>query len=203
MEDKLSLKRAAATRRRNGGGRMDGFLQAMSNLLEHMVLVASLERADCPGTPTRFHGVSPPTISIYHYLQRVEAHFRCSSECFVIALIYIHRLLKTQGPNFVVSMCAIHRVILTAVVLAAKFFDDRYYSNRFYAAVGGVRTKELNALEADFLRLINWNLHTSPQEYESYRMSVWSSVEPTMLPLSSSPPPPEMLINLIKVAYGS
>lgn len=47
------------------------------------------------------------------------------------------------------------RVILTAVVLAAKFFDDRYYSNRFYAAVGGVRTKELNALEADFLRLIS------------------------------------------------
>lgn len=65
MEDKLSLKRAAATRRRNGGGRMvsiilyaaagvrtcdlpqDGFLQAMSNLLEHMVLVASLESADC------------------------------------------------------------------------------------------------------------------------------------------------------------
>lgn len=74
----------------------DGFLHALSNLLEHMVLVATLEGVDCelfsplekqsllvippcssaPGTRTRFHGISPPSISIYHYLQRVESHFR-------------------------------------------------------------------------------------------------------------------------------
>ncbi|KAF4706577.1 mitochondrial peripheral inner membrane protein [Perkinsus olseni] len=180
---------------------MDGFLRALSNLLEHIVLVATLDGVDCPGTRTRFHGVSPPSISIYHYLRRVESHFRCSSECFVIALIYIDRLLKTQGPNFVVTMCAIHRVILTSVVLAAKFFDDRYYSNRFYAAVGGVRTKELNALETDFLRLINWNLHTFPEEYEAYRMSVWTSAPSELTPPLTPPPPlstpQELIINLI------
>lgn len=119
-----------------------------------------------------------------------------------------------------------HRVILTSVVLAAKFFDDRYYSNKFYAAVGGVRTKELNALEAEFLRLISkpypdvrvlvcifittvsdWNLHTLPEEYEAYRMSVWSSstsVELALPPLSSSlSTPPGLMISLIKVAYSS
>ncbi|KAF4659591.1 mitochondrial peripheral inner membrane protein [Perkinsus olseni] len=185
---------------------MDGFLRALSNLLEHIVLVASLDGVDCPGTRTRFHGVSPPSISIYHYLRRVESHFRCSSECFVIALIYIDRLLKTQGPNFVVTMCAIHRVILTSVVLAAKFFDDRYYSNRFYAAVGGVRTKELNALEADFLRLINWNLHTFPEEYEAYRMSVWTSAPSELTPPLTPPPlstPQELIINLIGARASS
>ncbi|EER19884.1 G1/S-specific cyclin PCL5, putative [Perkinsus marinus ATCC 50983] len=208
MRDKLSFKGASNSgNSQSFSSPMDGFLHALSNLLEHMVLVATLEGVDSPGTRTRFHGISPPSISIYHYLQRVESHFRCSSECFVIALIYMDRLLKTQGPNFVVTMCAIHRVILTSVVLAAKFFDDRYYSNKFYAAVGGVRTKELNALEAEFLRLINWNLHTLPEEYEAYRMSVWSSstsVELALPPLSSSlSTPPGLMISLIKAPRAS
>jgi hypothetical protein len=30
---------------------------------------------------------------------------------------------------------------------AAKFFDDSYYNNAFYAKVGGVPAWEINALE--------------------------------------------------------
>eukprot|EP00923_Selenidium_pygospionis_P002044 GHVN01003155.1.p1 GENE.GHVN01003155.1~~GHVN01003155.1.p1 ORF type:complete len:158 (+),score=2.00 GHVN01003155.1:500-973(+) len=57
-------------------------------------------------------------------------------------------------------------------MLAAKFFDDVYYSNAFYARVGGVKTREINVLETHFLSLINYQLFVSPQEYDQYRKQV-------------------------------
>jgi hypothetical protein len=62
-------------------------------------------------------------------------------------------------------------------MLAVKFFDDVYYSNAYYAKVGGIRTKEVNALETQFLRLIDWRLHVSPKEYDQYRNHVYQAVQ--------------------------
>jgi len=62
-------------------------------------------------------------------------------------------------------------------MLAVKFFDDVYYSNAYYAKVGGVKTKEVNTLEQHFLRLIDWQLAVTPQEYEQYRNQVFAAVQ--------------------------
>jgi len=34
-----------------------------------------------------------------------------------------------------------------SVMLAAKFFDDQYFNNAYYAKVGGVPANEMNTLE--------------------------------------------------------
>lgn len=62
-----------------------------------------------------------------------------------------------------------HRVVITAVLLAAKFFDDAYYNNAYYAKVGGVMVSEMNGLEVDFLFRINFSLHVTPEVYDKYR----------------------------------
>jgi hypothetical protein len=62
--------------------------------------------------------------------------------------------------------------VITAVMLAVKFFDDVYYSNVYYSKVGGVKVHEMNILECRFLELIGWRLYVSPQEYERYMNSV-------------------------------
>lgn len=62
-----------------------------------------------------------------------------------------------------------HRVIITAILLAAKFFDDAYYNNAYYAKVGGVLTSEINGLEVDFLFRINFSLHVTSDEFDKYR----------------------------------
>ena len=36
-------------------------------------------------------------------------------------------------------------------MLAAKFYDDKYYDNQYYAIIGGIMVKELNLLEKVFL----------------------------------------------------
>ena len=53
-------------------------------------------------------------------------------------------------------------------MLAAKFFDDVYYTNAFYAEVGGISVEELNVLEVDFLCKIRFNLFVTPQEFQKY-----------------------------------
>lgn len=63
----------------------------------------------------------------------------------------------------------VHRVVITAVLLAAKFVDDAYYNNAYYAKVGGVMTSEINGLEVDFLFRINFSLNVTSEEFDQYR----------------------------------
>lgn len=67
-----------------------------------------------------------------------------------------------------------HRVVITAILLAAKFFDDAYYNNAYYAKVGGVLVSEMNGLEVDFLFRINFSLHVTPELFHKYREELMS-----------------------------
>ena len=43
-------------------------------------------------------------------------------------------------------------------MLAAKLMDDRYYSNAFYAKVGGITASELNHMELEMFRMLDYRL---------------------------------------------
>jgi len=73
-----------------------------------------------------------------------------------------------QRNNFLLTELNVHRVVITGVLLAAKFFDDAYYNNAYYAKVGGVLVAEMNSLEVEFLFRINFSLHVTPDVYSKY-----------------------------------
>ena len=60
------------------------------------------------------------------------------------------------------------RLFLVAVMLAAKFLDDSYYSNKHWAEVGGLSTAEINCLELEFLFRLGFSLAISREEYDDY-----------------------------------
>jgi hypothetical protein len=103
---------------------------------------------------------------------RVHKYASCSNECFILALIYIDRLI--QRNNFLLTELNVHRVVITAILLAAKFFDDAYYNNAYYSKVGGVLVSEMNGLEVDFLFRINFSLHVTPDVFDKYRAELVS-----------------------------
>lgn len=45
----------------------------------------------------------------------------------------------------------VHRMLLTCLMLTAKFYDDVHTTNAFYARMGGVTLQELNELEVSVL----------------------------------------------------
>jgi hypothetical protein len=62
-----------------------------------------------------------------------------------------------------------YRLLLIAAVLAAKFYDDKFYKNSYYAEVGGISLAELNELEHLFLDYLEFKLVLDPEEYEMYK----------------------------------
>ena len=80
------------------------FVSSLACVLNHLVSLPN----DKEGTFTRFHAVKAPSISIHDYLIRIHKYFACSPECFVLCIVYIDRIIKSQ-PDFVVSHLNIHR----------------------------------------------------------------------------------------------
>ena len=87
-----------------------------------------------------------------------------------MALVYIDRLIAKGGLEL--TSMNVHRVLITAVLLAAKFFDDQYYNNAYFAKVGGVPCNEINTLELEMLFYIGFSLHVPTEVYEKYFMEL-------------------------------
>ena len=72
---------------------------------------------------TIFHGLQAPGISIEQYLERVFRYAHCSPACFVIAYIYLDRIINSRRALPITSL-NVHRLLITAIMVAAKFNDD-------------------------------------------------------------------------------
>jgi hypothetical protein len=74
------------------------------------------------------------------------------------------------------------------MLLAAKFFDDAYYNNAYYAKVGGVLLSEMNGLEVDFLFRINFSLHVASDVFSKYRAELLAN---SVYSTTTMPIPPQ------------
>jgi hypothetical protein len=63
-------------------------------------------------------------------------------------------------------------LILTAALLTSKFYNDVFYGNHFVAYIGGVHLEEMNLLEVEFLRFLDWRLWVEPADYDFYGQGV-------------------------------
>lgn len=108
-----------------------------------------------------------PEIELRDFLSRIAKRLQCSKSCFLLALIYIDRIVDINPEVFVNNM-NVHRLVLTGILVASKFLDDGGFDNARYAEIGGMGTKEINQLELCFLKLINWNLHVRLSTYRWY-----------------------------------
>jgi len=116
---------------------------------------------------TIFHGLKSPGISIQAYLDRIVKYSPCSPECFILALIYVDRVVQ-QDTRYQINSLNIHRLLITSIMTAVKYYDDCTYNNAYYAKVGGVSLAELNSLEVEFLFTLNFNLDVSLETFEHY-----------------------------------
>ncbi|KAL2345699.1 hypothetical protein Fmac_006984 [Flemingia macrophylla] len=124
---------------------------------------------------TIFHGSKAPNRSITQYMERIFKYCRCSPSCFVIAQIYMDRFFQKKG-GYLTSFNA-HRLLITSVMVAAKFLDDKCYSNAYYAKVGGVSTAEMNRMEIEFLFNLEFGLFVTTELFQQYYEKIDRTVE--------------------------
>jgi len=144
--------------------------------------------ANSPALPARpqdiyapiFHSVSVPSISPSTYL---ESYLTCdglrgkehmSEQTVLVALLLLDRLVVAHSSRGM-HLCSsnVHRVLLTAMMLAAKLLDDEAYCSEYWSRVGGVSLSHLNELEVAFLQLIDHRLFVTPEELDAVRASLY------------------------------
>jgi hypothetical protein len=58
--------------------------------------------------------------------------------------------------------------LYSSIILAIKYNEDDYYSNNYYAKIGGISLHEANRLEYEFLKLTNFNLFVTNELFDKY-----------------------------------
>lgn len=117
--------------------------------------------------PTEFDkSTVEPTISLFDYAKRIVKYTKLPEEFLIIPLLYFKR------SNVKLTLKSIHRFLITAVCIASKSLTDQYFSNRFYAKVGGIPVRELNKLELELLVLMNWNTQIIQEEFDEAKQVI-------------------------------
>lgn len=132
-----------------------------------------------------FHSSRVPSISLWDYVRRFAKYSICSEECFIIAMVLMDRYVcKTKVP---ITLRNVHRLYITAMTLSVKLRDDSYYSNAYYASIGGVLNGELNVLELELLDTVQWFTWVERSVYDAYIQRLEELYYPAMPQHQSSP----------------
>ncbi|KAF9186662.1 hypothetical protein BGZ51_009341 [Haplosporangium sp. Z 767] len=74
--------------------------------------------------------------------------------------------MAVTANGFRINSFNIHRLLITCLMVAAKFTSDLFYSNARYAKVGGLSLLELNQLELEFLFTTRFELNVKVEELQ-------------------------------------
>jgi hypothetical protein len=83
---------------------------------------------------TKFQSSYVPEVAVEQYLERIRSYSRCSDACFIMSLVYLDKLIEKQC--LVLTSLNVHRLMITCVMLSAKFHDDLFYSNAYFSKLG-------------------------------------------------------------------
>ena len=87
-----------------------------------------------------------------------------------LALIYIDRLCRKK--KILLTEYNVHRILFVSVLAALKYNEDKFYSNVYYAKIGGLEIKQLNTLEIEFVIGINFDLFVDNKIFEKYESTL-------------------------------
>ncbi|KAH8108047.1 cyclin-domain-containing protein [Cristinia sonorae] len=124
-----------------------------------------------PEALTRFHSRSAPSITVLDYLRRIVKFTNVEKTCLLITLHYIDQVCS-RTPTFTLSSLTCHRFVITSIALSSKALCDVMCPNTLYAKVGGIPVGELNMLEREFLRMIDWRLTCTREVLQEYYVNL-------------------------------
>ncbi|MDR3492727.1 MAG: hypothetical protein P4M12_11935 [Gammaproteobacteria bacterium] len=144
----------------------DILISVLDEIMQHII---SLNKNQPPPQLTCFCSYEIPKISVKDYLTRLTLYLRATAPELAIIFIYLSRY-QSAHPNNLITEFNIHRLLITALVLAQKFHaDDIIHKNTYSAKVGGITLKEMNKLEIEFLIAIDHKLYVTSEEYNQWK----------------------------------
>lgn len=92
---------------------------------------------------------------------------------FVVSLVYLDRI-RVEDDLLCLSYLNVHRLLTTSLLLSCKYLEDETYRNSAICRIGGVPSiAEMNMLEKQFLRRLNWNCSVSCATFKEYEFGIF------------------------------
>ncbi len=114
--------------------------------------------------------------SISYIVWHLVKYLPCSSECFMIGLIYLYRI-KAGQPDFVNSK-TVGKLFAVSVMIASKYFDDYNHNNLTYAELLLVDVSKLYHMEHLFLLAITHHCFIDHEEFDKIFHKMLLGVDP-------------------------
>ena len=141
-------------------------ITSTADILQKIVAINDKNTADDHTTAlTRFFAARPPAICIENYARRLANQSKCSHQCFILAIIYVDRLV---ARGMMVNSRSVHRILLTCLLIAIKFLDDDLFDNQSFSKFGGISNSELNSLEVELLDFLEYDIVVEQRHFEEY-----------------------------------
>ncbi|KAH7888623.1 cyclin-domain-containing protein [Phlebopus sp. FC_14] len=149
---------------------IDNLALLIADMLER--LIAHNDRIPLlPESLTRFHSRTAPGISVLDYLRRIIKFTKVEKSCLLLTLHYVDQICARM-PLFTLSSLTCHRFIIASITVCSKGLCDTFCTNSLYARVGGIPVSELNVLEREFLRAIDWRLTCTREVLQEYYINL-------------------------------
>lgn len=149
---------------------VDALVQLIADMMERLI-THNDQIPLSPESLTRFHSRSAPGISVLDYLRRIVKFTKVERTCLLITLHYIDQICSRM-PLFTLSSLTCHRFVITSIAVSSKALCDAFCTNSLYAKVGGIPIAELNMLEREFLRMIDWQLTCTREVLQEYYVNL-------------------------------
>jgi hypothetical protein len=110
------------------------------------------------------------------FVYQILSSTRLPSSTILLGLAYLKERMDiiNRGPA---AEQNVYRLLTISLLLASKFLDDNTFQNKSWSEVTNIPVTELNALEKEWLRAINWNLHIDPKGDKGFKRykEMWDS----------------------------
>ena len=113
----------------------------------------------------------PDPQTIFDYVADIILLTKMEKEVIILSLIYIERL--TFNTGLLLTSRNWRRILLTAMIVSSKIWDDNSYENdQFSKVFTNLGVSEINSLERIFLELINYKVYVKQSEYFRYLLII-------------------------------
>jgi hypothetical protein len=108
---------------------------------------------------------------VVKFMKYVIDRMELCTECIVISLIYIEKLMATSKIE--IRNINWKPLIFTAILLASKFWEDINFWNVDYVeGLDLYPLKAINRMESEFISLCDYNIYVSAQKYITYQTQI-------------------------------